>query len=533
MKRLIAIIVILFTLSSVLIGCGKTKEPAAGSTEPTVSSTAPAESVAATDNPYPIVKEKVTLTVFRVLDPLNGNWNDLDMMKDMEAKTNVHWEEIPATAQNYLEKKNIAIATGDLPDVFYMSTVAADEDKYGPDGTFIALDELIAKNGPHITKQFAAHPGLKKATTSLDGKVYSLGTACQTATMGSYYMYINKTILADAGLQKPKTVDEFYEVLKALKAKDPSNTPFVDRDLNAVVTPTLMGWFGVASPDASYVNVVGGKVSLAYASAGYKAYLEFMAKLYKEKLLNSDFFTITPEQLVAKIKEGKVAFTQQAYQGDWKQYEQIVPFTSSLQSKPQAIPVEKYYTGSIAITKACKNPDVVIKWFDIFFRDESEITENGAYGPSLCYGRKGNDWDYLDAEKKTWDYKFEYPKGENSYLIAIKTRVLGWTPGMIINLANSPDPYMAWVGDNNLNFYYPSIDEACYFSSTIRFTDAESQKLGIIGTDLKTAIDEYKAKVITGQDTTASWDAYVSKLKSIGMDEFVQIKQTAYDRFNK
>lgn len=541
MKRVIAILLILGLMASLTIGCGQSKDgqaTAQTTAAATASAAEQAPTEAASDNPFPIVKDKVTLKVFRVTSPLNGMWNDLDMMKFMEEKTNVHWEEINATYENYIEKKNIAIASGDLPDVFFMCTTAAEEDKYGPEGTFLALDELIAKNGPHITKQFELNPGLKKATTSLDGKIYSLGTALGTTTAGSYKMYINTQWIKALGMQKPKTVDEFYNVLKAFKEKDPNGNkqadeiPFGERGLNNVADPTLMGWFGEAAPaDGFYVNVKGGKVNFAYATEGYKAYLEFMAKLYKEKLLDSDYFTNTPEQITAKIKDGKVGFTSQAYLGDWKQYEIQEPLTSAFASKPQAIPVDKYYTGSVVITKACTAPDVVIKWFDIFFRDESEMVE-GCYGPSLNYGRKGVDWDYKDADKKVWDYVFSYPEGENSYLVSIKTRVLGWSPGMIVNMANSPDPYMKWVGDGNLNFYYPYMDEESYYPAAVRFSDAESKDLGIKGTDLKTAVDEFKAKVITGQETTASWDKYIEKLKSIGMDEYVSIKQAAYDRYN-
>ena len=38
---------------------------------------------------------------------------------------------------------------------------------------------------------------------------------------------------------------------------------------------------------------------------------------------------------------------------------------------------------------------------------------------------------------------------------------------------------------------------------------------------------------VLGQRSLSEWDAYVSEIKSMGVDELVQIHQTAYERYIK
>lgn len=42
-----------------------------------------------------------------------------------------------------------------------------------------------------------------------------------------------------------------------------------------------------------------------------------------------------------------------------------------------------------------------------------------------------------------------------------------------------------------------------------------------------------EAKFITGVESLAKWDEYVSTLKSMGLNDFVSTYQNAYDRWAK
>ena len=68
---------------------------------------------------YPIVDNTVTLRIFGQKDPLHRKpFNELPVIMKTEKLTNVHidWIEVPAAAVN--EKKNLMLASNDLPDAF-------------------------------------------------------------------------------------------------------------------------------------------------------------------------------------------------------------------------------------------------------------------------------------------------------------------------------------------------------------------------------------------------------------------------------
>ena len=51
-------------------------------------------------------------------------------------------------------------------------------------------------------------------------------------------------------------------------------------------------------------------------------------------------------------------------------------------------------------------------------------------------------------------------------------------------------------------------------------------------TDIDSTTDMYRANWITGvTDVDAEWDAYLETMKKIGIDEFVELHQRAYDVF--
>ena len=71
------------------------------------------------------------------------------------------------------------------------------------------------------------------------------------------------------------------------------------------------------------------------------------------------------------------------------------------------------------------------------------------------------------------------------------------------------------------------------FSAAVSYTTEESNRRSAIKTDLDTYNSEMINKFITGVEplTEENFQNYVNKLESMGLAEFVQITQTAYDRW--
>jgi putative aldouronate transport system substrate-binding protein len=81
--------------------------------------------------------------------------------------------------------------------------------------------------------------------------------------------------------------------------------------------------------------------------------------------------------------------------------------------------------------------------------------------------------------------------------------------------------------------YKPNIvpEERVY--PNMYMSDDENKRLSVLGTDIMTYVRKMEAKWIVDGGIDGEWDKYVQDLKKMGLDEMIQIKQKAYDRFIK
>ena len=93
----------------------------------------------------PIVAEKITLDVVTVARVHHGDFAQMEFLLEMEEKTNVHLEIEAVPQASYPEKKNLKLASGDLPDAFVGLAAVTPSDivQYGSQGVFIPLEDLI------------------------------------------------------------------------------------------------------------------------------------------------------------------------------------------------------------------------------------------------------------------------------------------------------------------------------------------------------------------------------------------------------
>src|SRR5699024_11829743 len=103
------------------------------------------------------------------------DWNDILVFNEYEKMTNinVNFELIPA--DSIPEKKNLRLGSGELPDAFYnMGLSQKDLKKYGEQGIFIKLNDLIENYAPNLNALFEENPKIKKnLSLDADGSIYS------------------------------------------------------------------------------------------------------------------------------------------------------------------------------------------------------------------------------------------------------------------------------------------------------------------------------------------------------------------------
>ena len=99
-------------------------------------------------------------------------------------------------------------------------------------------------------------------------------------------MWINKAWLEKLGLQAPRTVDEFYDVLVAFRDQDPNGNGLKDEipllvsaSSGAARIDCLFGFFGTLEND-HHVRVQDGQVIFTPAEDAYFEALQWLDKLY-------------------------------------------------------------------------------------------------------------------------------------------------------------------------------------------------------------------------------------------------------------
>ena len=230
-------------------------------------------------NGLPIVKDKVTLrfTAIRSSAHLNA-WSEMQTFIDYEELTNVHIDWIEIEEAVWAERTQLMLSSNDLPDAFYSWPIADNIIlNYGEQGSLIPLNDLIDTYAHNILKGMSYHPNTRVAMTYPNGKIYAIpmqNIGAQVALQN--FLWLNMEWLAEVGMNEPTTTEEFYEVLKAFKAKYPNDIPFTFMQFtpNGLVhmqfsIMNLFGSFGVLDNDRHIMRTASDELVFSPAQPGY------------------------------------------------------------------------------------------------------------------------------------------------------------------------------------------------------------------------------------------------------------------------
>lgn len=490
----------------------------------------------------PIVKEPITVTVLFPRDPTHGDFEKMWYIDELARKTNIRLKIIPVESAGWEEKKSLAFATGDLPDLFLSGLTDKDENVYGPQQLLIPLTGLIDRYAPLTKQLLGQYPEVKKTFTFEDGSIYALPVfnsfKRDLVGVGSN-SFINRQWLSNLGLAMPRTLDELYAVLKAFKEKDPNGNGKADEipmsGLNkGVIKLYILSAVGFVDPRHDVIN---GKYVYVPMQPAYKEYLTFMNRLYAEGLLDRDYFSQTREQLYAKEAEMRLGLyadgggTGNIKGDDYKQLVIPPPLTSAVNAQKvwrSNPPYSRY--GSFAITNKAKHPEALVRLLDFMYSEEGSIM--GRTGPE--YGKWSGSGGYeLVDFKGVKAFKPHYD-GFNSYYNFRAQHTLMNVP---LHMSEQYGTYLtygdeknAWLTDvinasgrlDSLRVPYPEV----------KFKKEEQEKIASY-VDLDTYAEQMEAKFIMGETPLTAWDSYLATLKKLGAEDMSAIRQQAYDRWNK
>ncbi|MBB6693377.1 extracellular solute-binding protein [Cohnella xylanilytica] len=204
---------------------------------------------------------------------------------EKRTNTNIHFQWVPNAS--YGDKFNITLASGKLPTIIMVGSPK--EPSFvnaARSGAFWDLTDYLKDY-----KYLSQSNEVILNNSSIDGRNYGV---YRSRALGRNGINYRKDWLEAVGLQPPKTIVDFYNMLKAFKEKDPDGNGKDDTYGMVLVKwtggwasgfDTIKLWFGAPNK----WGVADGKLVPEHETPEYLEALRFMKKLYDEKLINEDF----------------------------------------------------------------------------------------------------------------------------------------------------------------------------------------------------------------------------------------------------
>jgi len=458
-----------------------------------------------------------------------------------------------------------------LPDIIWGIAIGEENvSRYGKEGLFIDLSSYFAnRNGAakvfwdRIEENYTPYEieNIKRKMVDPDtGCIYyipSLGTSLLD-TM-DYQAWINTTWLDTLGLPMPTNPESLYNTLVAFKKQDPNGNgkgdeiPIYGSELGgdgADVINYLVNMF-LYFDDRKHFSVdENGKLYTPFITEEYREALQYINKLYAEKLLPDSIFTTVSDDLKKvnspQDRDGTIGNPLVGvfcgnlnlhFNEDSTLLEQYAPLPYF--EGQSVVFNNKFFDRNIFITKDCKDPDAAFRLIMKMFEEETSWRiRYGEYGVNWEYAPEGAVSDYgLPAEIKViddplgqsnscqWSSPYngtllEYRAGEN---VIWPEEATDWEKLRNEMSAQARKNADAAAEANNPDTLCP------YLAYTEEELDqTEQQRIAIRDYYTKSRTDFIKNKMDPYSDL--EWGKYVQQVKDYGLDAWLAVAQASYDR---
>lgn len=539
-KRIFALVLTALLSLSVMTACAGNASSSQQSAS-SAASEAPAASQTEEYTPsYPIVSEKVTFTAAVPRD----NVGEHIWYKAYEEATNVaidwqYWSD-------WETQLGVALSGNEVPDIiFNLYNTGMDKAqslKYGQQKYFINYKDYL-KYMPDLVALMDAHPESYKTVENEDGSMYALPAFRQTLTAFPGTLYYRTDMFQEAGIEAPKTTDDLLQATKDLQSyygKDNKNfiafQPYSSTHLSSQLLYYLFPAFG-DEVDMEFGSSDGKTVTYNYTSEQYRHLMEYMSELYTCGGFDKNIFSEDGTNAKAVLLANNAALTTYGtiysldnFKSGNYDVDLLAPLTSEYTSTQKYPKAYSSHMASFEISTKCSDIETLVKWVNALYTSEENEIAPGVSGISLWLGVKGENWDYDDDSKET--YTIKVPEGYDGAATNFLTE-FGFSnaANCIFMSLNSSSQGLLCKGNGTRDNLLPySVD--IFPKAYLAFTDDESTTLAENYTDINKFVAESQASFITTGVTDDSWNAYVSAINSMGIDQVLAVYQAAFDRYN-
>lgn len=306
----------------------------------------------------------------------------------------VDYDWIVKGGDEYDQKLNIAIATGDIPEFLNVSPLQVKQ--LAEAGVIMPLEDIYEKYAAPLTKEILLETGTAPFdAATIDGHLYGLPCVDSTLMLADI-IWIRVDWLEQLGLETPTTMDELEAVIEAFCAADFDGNGVNDTIGMGIAKDLWAGLFGLRGFFNAYESFPGiwvedadGKLVYGSTLPTTKEALAKLHELYEKGYIDPEFGVKDGGKVAESTTNDKCGILYGA------QWNSIYPLQSSYDltgANWRAIPIVSA-TGSpvkaqtsvgtlswTVVRSDVEHPEAVVKLFNMFLeKNWGETNENGVY----------------------------------------------------------------------------------------------------------------------------------------------------------
>lgn len=414
---------------------------------------------------------------------------------------------------NAEQKLNLELASGADYDLVKYTQINVLHDLIAKKA-FQPIGGLIDQYAPRLAAIRSDDPYWQ--LSEVDGELYALCSESPRIGDTTNSLMFPEKLLEEVGMEKPATLDEFYDFALAVKEKT-GMTPL-----------TGNGW--CVNPIAAAFNVVpqtfvdlGNEIVSQPRQEGMIDYLNFMARLYDEELIDVEWPINKNATVEEKFLSGKAAMTHQGWYAVPKLVrsfrEKVDPQTNltyiAVLTRDDGSAMLTTVSGSpnfTAIPKNAANPEHAMMYLNALYEPEAfKEVVIGQKDVHYSVDDQGRTWPIAPAffdERNNAHFYYSWPQG------------LGYPELWQTRLRKDADMFACYNEINAVNNEvrtYDPLSFAPYMEPVAKY----KQSLGKMESD-------FYVKYIAGGADESDWDRFIKDWENSGGAEMEAAVQQWY-----
>ena len=522
------------------------------------------------DGYRPIVKpgNTVTLTMWIrretfARSDINSNW----MIQYIRNVLNIDLRIEETYADTYTERRNLALAANDLPDIMINQGIGVNEFvRFGMgEGMFLALSDYISPElTPNMHAILESYPDVRNFNTTPDGKMYSFSNLRDDTRypLGEGRVFINTRWMDLAGItEAPGTVDDFIDMLRKFKELTPEQVGARSR-----ITPMIsanehdrryfINALGFIGGDVwgilPTIDVRNRRIAIPAGEPEWEEFIRIYHTMYQEGLIHPDYFTMAANRAEARAQfaEGNAGVCADAapyvsMPDSFDEWISVVPLTSSVNPVAAVTYMPDVSIGTFIVSSATRHPHAVMRLLDWLY--SSEMGYMSLHGPiagspdSFGFGgfhinETGDSYYYPDVREQIFESVSDYranavalsqetPRNMRGSHINMMKALGAENPQLReFDLSDGDDHYYVIVYNAHNGHFFRSLPPAF-------LTEAQIRRSANLRSVIENHVRSETARFIAGRRPLSEIPAYFRELQSMGIDEYREIFVNAYQNY--